>query len=250
MATIERIALDPSVSIEKMSKLLELQERVLERQSRMAFTEAMARLQPRLPTVGRSGTITILNKEDREKKVANPRVEQTSKFMDYADLVDAIREPLGDEGFTLTFKSEPLPDGKIMITGTLRHREGHAESTSMALMLDTTGSKNNLQAAGSSMSYGMRYCARLLLNIASRADDRDKNATEAGGNDVITEEQLRDLEAQMRATNTTDAAILDWVFGKDRPQEQTLAEFPAAKFEEAKQMLARKAARNAKGPAK
>jgi hypothetical protein len=41
----------------------------------------------------------------------------------------------------------------------LSHELGHSEETTMTLPLDTSGSKNNVQAVGSSTSYGKRYTA-------------------------------------------------------------------------------------------
>jgi hypothetical protein len=46
----------------------------------------------------------------------------------------------------------------------------------MTLPLDTSGSKNNVQAVGSSTSYGKRYTATLLLNIRTKGEDDDGHA--------------------------------------------------------------------------
>ena len=43
----------------------------------------------------------------------------------------------------------------------------------MELPVDTTGSKNAVQAVGSSTAYGKRYVMEALLNLTSRGQDDD-----------------------------------------------------------------------------
>ena len=53
---IERAALNPEVDIDKMERLLQMQERVLDRQALMAYSASMAAMQTELPkVVGRMG---------------------------------------------------------------------------------------------------------------------------------------------------------------------------------------------------
>ena len=65
------------------------------------------------------------------------------------------------------------------ITAILSHREGHSEETTLTLDADKSGSKNAVQAVGSSISYGQRYAAVALLNITTRGmDDDGENASD------------------------------------------------------------------------
>ena len=59
----------------------------------------------------------------------------------------------------------------MTVTGVLMHRAGHSMRTSMTLPFDTSGSKNAVQAIGSSVSYGKRYVISAMLNIATRKED-------------------------------------------------------------------------------
>jgi hypothetical protein len=79
---------------------------------------------------------------------------------------------LPSTGFSLSFKVRRT-DNEIITTGVLAHREGHREETELALPTDTSGSKNAVQAVGSSTSYGKRYTAFALLNITSTGEDDD-----------------------------------------------------------------------------
>ena len=73
----------------------------------------------------------------------------------------------------------------------------------MLLPLDTSGSKNAVQAVGSSTSYGKRYTASALLNLTSRLpDDRDDDGRAAGASATITDEQRAELQALIDETGS------------------------------------------------
>lgn len=189
LATISRIASDPNADIEKLTKVMDLYERVKSGRARAAYIAAFAEMQPELPTIGETGKIEIKNKEGN--------VIQSTSYAKQADIVEAVRPVLGKHGFALSHRTAQTPEGKITVTGILGHKEGHCEETTIVLLHDSTGSKNAVQAVGSTISYGIRYTTRLLLNIASRAPiDGDDDGVASGAPDVITDEQadeIRDL---------------------------------------------------------
>jgi len=150
---IERVATDPNADINKLEKMLDMQERVLNRNSQQAFSADMAMMQSELPRVIKS------------------RDGHNSKYAPLEDINDAIRPVLQKYGFAVTFGIEQQEKGINIITH-LSHREGHRETTSILLAADTSGSKNGVQAVGSSISYGKRYGICAILNI-STGDDVD-----------------------------------------------------------------------------
>jgi len=160
MSVIERAARDPSVDIDKMERLIEMQERVQARQAKIAYAEALSELQPRLPVISERGKILNNNKQ----------VQSTYAY--WEDVNEAIRPILHDFGFSLSFKTGRNGQN-ITVTGILSHRLGHSEETTMELPADGSGSKNAVQAVASSTSYGKRYTAFALLNITSKGEDDD-----------------------------------------------------------------------------
>ena len=54
---IERASRDPSVDIDKMERLLQMQERMMNRQAETAFNAALAAMQTELPMIPRHGEI-------------------------------------------------------------------------------------------------------------------------------------------------------------------------------------------------
>ena len=57
--------------------------------------------------------------------------------------------------------------------GVLRHEAGHKEEAELQLPADATGGKNAVQAVGSTLTYGQRYVARMLLSLTSRPSEDD-----------------------------------------------------------------------------
>lgn len=167
MQLIARAAADPSIDAAKMLQLMELQERIMAREAEVAFNAAMARLQPKLPIITKRGKI--------EFESQRTGVKQSTPYARYEDIDAAIRPLLSEEGFSLSFDSEFAEKG-IVYHGTLAHSLGHSKRASMVLPADTSGSKNSLQAIGSTVSYAKRYLVGMLLNIITKGQDDDGQA--------------------------------------------------------------------------
>ncbi|ACL58724.1 ERF family protein [Methylobacterium nodulans] len=214
---IERAASNPAVDIDKLERLLEMQERVLARNARAAFAAAFAGMQQELPTIPERG-----------------RGDRGMKYALWEDVNEAIKPVLARHGFGISFKTGRTPE-RVSVTAILMHRDGHSEETTLELPVDSSGSKNAVQAVGSSTSYGKRYTAAALLNLTSRGEDDDGRA--AGLGPRITEDQtieLRDLAREVGADLPRFLATI---------RVDSLAEIRADKFEEAKRLLERKRGR-------
>lgn len=187
---IERAALNPEVDIDKLERLLQMQERVLDRQALMAYSAAMAAMQTELPSVAERGKTN------------------TGFYATLEDIVDAVRPIIKKHGFAVSFRIHNQERG-IQITGVLMHKDGHREETSMLLPADTSGSKNAVQAFGSSASYGKRYVLCALLNITTRGQDDDAHTTEPVK--LVTPSQAEQIEQLITACSP---ATQKWFLGK------------------------------------
>lgn len=225
MEVIARAAADPNADAEKMERLLGMYERITAQQAKMAYTSALAEMQPQLPEIDRRGRITIKEKN-------SDTIIQSTPYATWEDTNTAIRPVLHAHGFALSFRVGQAQDGKIEVTGVLSHREGHQEETTLTLMHDSSGSKNAVQAVGSSVSYGKRYTAMALLNITSRAPmDRDDDGDAADPNFWIGEEQVSDLVALMDEVKADRTKFLNFL------KIDTLARLPKKRFQEAVKAL-------------
>lgn len=228
IAMIERVALNPSIDINKMERLLEMQERILARNAKVAFSAALATMQPELPVIERKGLIKV---PARDGKTGHE-----TPYALWEDINEAIRPLLSKYGFALSFRIKKSDD-RVEVTGVLSHREGHSEETMLSLPMDTTGSKNNVQAIGSSVSYGKRYTAAALLNLTSRGEDDDGKAGGAANVETITEKQVMDIHDMLEATATNPPRFLAHF------KIEALPDLPAGRYDEAVALLKRKQAK-------
>jgi len=196
ISMIERAARDPSVDIDKMERLMLMQERAFDRRAKAAYSSALAIMQPELPSIKERGGI-----RDRTGKVQ-------STYALWEDINDAIKPVLAKHGFAISFRVSH-PEHYIAVTGVLSHEEGHSEETTIHLPHDGSGSKNAVQAVGSSVSYGKRYTASALLNLTSHGEDDD--GKRGGSGDTISEEQEMELRDLLEATNSDQQRFLAYV---------------------------------------
>lgn len=191
LQVIERVATNPTVDVEKMSRLLDVHERILARQAAVAFNAALAEMQDHLPIISQRGEI-----------IHNGKL--ISSYAKWEDIVGQIRPVLSQHGFSLTFTIAQTND-RMNVTGVLRHRDGHNETTTLSLPIDMSGAKNAVQGIGSTVSYGKRYVACALLNIASTGEDDDASGAQTG---FINAEQKQTLDALMQETGADTAKFL------------------------------------------
>jgi hypothetical protein len=182
---VQRAASDPATDVEKLERLMAMAERFQEREAQTAYFAALARLQDELPEIQERGEIKIGNGPGQ-------------KYALWEDINKAIKPILKAHGFALSFRTGTA-DSKITVTGILSHEAGHKEETTIHLPADASGSKNAVQAVGSSTSYGKRYTASALLNITTRGGDDD--GLSAVGNAPITSEQLEEITSMLAQCN-------------------------------------------------
>jgi hypothetical protein len=238
-------------------------------------------LQPRLPTIDQNGRLTIYSKDDRDRaaKLFKSPEElgmkpiQATPYAKYEDIIAGIRSFVGEEGFALDFPDLPgdAPQGagdKIKVTARLSHIGGHVETASLVFEHDASGSKNKIQAIGSTQSYGMRMNARRLLNFVSKyPGDADDDGKASGEPIAVKGEpeppatldpaQSIALRSAMADIGMRASSILTWAkiaFDPEKPQAELLPlldTLPADKFGKAMAIInQKKAAKDAEAKTK
>lgn len=217
---IERAARDPAVDIDKMERLMAMRDRMLEREAKIAFDVAFAEMQPKLPVIERKGRIS------GESKRTGDKLNQA--FGRWEDISPAVVPVLSAHGFGIRFEQLQVKgeDNTIRtrITCFISH-SGHRESAYFDLPLDTSGSKNNVQAYGSTASYGRRYSAMLALNIVTRGEDDDANAS--GGGELVNEDQIEKIRSLIVEVAADIPKFCKYM------KVARIEDIPAAKFKDA-----------------
>lgn len=156
MAQIIALASNPAMDVDKLQRLIDMAKDVKQADAVAAFNRAFAALQADIPTV--------IEKGKGDKGMSYARLE---------DIVETVRPVLQKHGFSLSHQTEWPDKTTIKVIGILTHEDGHERRSEFLASADQTGSKNAIQALGSSNSYGRRYTTKDLLNIVTKEEDDD-----------------------------------------------------------------------------
>lgn len=218
LSMIERAARDPNVDVDKFERLMAMRERIESQHAKRAFNEAIAAAKAEIEPVMRN------------------RKGHTGRYADFAAYARVVDKPLTDHGLSYRFRTNQTD--KIMVTCILSHRDGHSEETTLAGPPETSGSKNAVQAIGSTLTYLQRYSLIQSLGLASATDD-DGEAASSGG-EAISEVQIEKLQ------------LLIVEVGADIPRFcqhfkiDSIPDLPAKRFQEAVRLLETKRTRGAR----
>jgi hypothetical protein len=184
-------ALATGAGTEVLEKLLALQERWEASQARKAFDAAIAAAKAEIPVITK-------NRQGHNNK----------RYADFAALASVVDPIIGQHGLSYRFRT--VQNDKINVTCILSHAAGHYEETTLCGPADATGSKNAIQAIGSTLTYLQRYTLTQALGLAASEDDDGKTAGAADAG-PITEEQATRVRALIKETQTDEPAFLRWL---------------------------------------
>ena len=191
MSLIE-MAVGQGADIAKIEKLMELQLRWEANEAKKAFVVAMNEFKADPPEI------------IKNRKVGYGEGSKAVAY-NYATLdhvCDQVTESLGKHGISHRWRVEQQ-DGIIRVTCILTHAQGHSEETTLAGGADTSGSKNAIQAIGSTVTYLERYTLLAATGLAPAGADNDGQGAPAW-------EKLQEyLDAMSTAPNLN---ILDTTF--------------------------------------
>lgn len=192
MGIISTAVSSPNFDPEKFDRLLDIQERWLDREAREAFARAFAKMQPELPEVERAATAKVQHRDNKGS--------HSYKYARFGDILAAIKPVLHKHGFGLSHRVNT--EKGITVQAVLWHEGGHSESTTISLGADKSGSKNDAQAVGSSIEYARRYSTNALLGIATK--DADTDANPSSNDKHISPEQLKTLKSEMEKAGVSE----------------------------------------------
>jgi len=232
LAIIAKAASDPNVDIDKMDRLLQMQERVQNRAAELEFNTAMNAAQSEMRPISADAS--------------NPQTR--SKYATHAKLDRALRPIYTAHGFSLSFDEgeSPKPD-HIRVLCYVAHTGGFSRTYHRDMPADGKGAKGGdvmtkTHAAGAAGSYGARYLLKGIWNVAVGEEDQDGN--DVGPTHPISVSQYNELGKRIR-----DLEVNEPVFFKVLQHNGPLEELPASKFARAMQQLDVKAKQSSKAGA-
>jgi hypothetical protein len=164
-------AVQSGADLDMIEKLMNLQERWEAGNARKAFEESLAKAKGEIPVI-----------------IRNASGHNSKKYADFAAIAKVIDPILARHGLSYRFRTTQTD--KISVTCVL-FGHGHSEETTLSGPADASGSKNAIQAIGSTLTYLQRYSLVQALGLAAAEDDDGKGA--ASG--TISLEQVEKLLA-------------------------------------------------------
>lgn len=205
-------AVSRGADLPMLEKLMGLHERWEATNARKAFDAAISAAKAKIPPVGRNAT----GHNDR-------------KYADFAAIARTVDPILAEHGLSYRFRTKQ--DERIHVTCILSHRDGHSEETTLAGPADNSGSKNAIQAIGSTLQYLMRYSLVQMLGLATANDD---DGQAAGAGETISDEQAKKIRDEIKAVDADETAFLKYL------GIETVEALPAAQFARAMVALGKK----------
>jgi hypothetical protein len=217
---IARAAADPNVDIDKLERLLQMQERVLAREAEAAFNTAMNAAQGEMRPIAANAS--------------NPQTK--SRYATYDKLDRVLRPIYVAHGFSLSFDEGDSPKPEhVRVICYVSHTGGHTRTYHRDMPADGKGAKGGdvmtkTHAAGAAGSYGARYLLKGIFNISVGEEDEDGN-TRAELIDDVRFKVLNDLADAVGADKAKFCAHL---------KIPALQNLPAARYDEALRLLKEK----------
>lgn len=192
MQIIQRAATDQTFDVAKLEKLLEVRERWEAAEARKAFVAALNAFKASPPTVTKN----------KQVRFTTDRGTTEYRHATLDNVCEAIGEALSKHGLSHRWEVTQDKDA-IRVACVLTHVLGHSERVSLEAMPDKSGSKNGIQAVGSTVTYLQRYT---LLSVTGMATtDQDDDGRGAGGQEGEPEQKADPWTDDLRAAASAAA---------------------------------------------
>lgn len=157
-AALLQLAIQQGADIEKLDKLMVMQERWEAKEAQKAYNLAFAAF--------KAEAVTII----KNRKV-NAGPLSGKSYAELFAVVNAVTPALSRNNLSAAWRLTKDDRDWIEVTCTIKHSAGHVESVSMGGPPDVGGAKNAIQARASTVSYLERYTLKAILGLAEQDDD-------------------------------------------------------------------------------
>lgn len=192
---------DADQRVATLRELLAIRREEEQREAERELDEALASLD--IPIVKKNGKIPLKDKDGNEREVS---------FAKWPDIYRILKPILKEHhlGISFTAPKRSIDGGGSDMKGRV-FRKGAFREAEISLPLDTGPGRNNIQALGSSISYGKKYLTFMLLNVATEDEDDDG----AGLKDFISTEEAAEVDLLLRETGADREKFLKWIGAPD-----------------------------------
>ena len=156
-----RLAIEGNADLEKLEKLLDLQERYERNEARKAFSSDFSVVQANITAV--------------VKKESNPQTH--SKYAGLDSVLETSKPVYTAQGFSIIFyEGKTDVEENVRVCADVLHKAGHKETYHLDVPLGGVGIKGivnmtKIHAKATSVTYGRRYLLCMIWNIPTQDDD-------------------------------------------------------------------------------
>lgn len=190
-AEMIRLAVSGGADLEKLEKLLTLQERWEANEARKAYHQAMAEFKKNPPKIDKDRTVQYKDVKYNHASLAN--------------VVEKITIELSKYGLSASWSTQQ--NGAVSVTCRITHVLGHTEETKLTAGADSTGSKNSIQAIGSTITYLERYTLLAALGLATHEQDDDGRSSV----EYISDDEIHTIRDYLISLNASEKNFLKFM---------------------------------------
>lgn len=225
-----QIAVQSGADVDKLEKLMALQERWDAQQAKKAYFDALSQMQAEMPIIRKLSNASFATKSGGQMSYAFAKLE---------DIVEQMKPLLKKFGFS--FRFEQGFENGIFIKCIATHKDGHSEECSMVGGADMSGNKNPLQQVASSVTYLRRYTLTGVFGISTADADIDGRIDSNDGmnSSAILPDTLDEI-TKLYSLSTEPEKMWSWLCG-------TIAKRQLTGFEDLTEAEAKKAIQAIKG---
>lgn len=184
------LAIEKDAPIERLEKLMDLQERWEANEARKAYFAAMSAFRANVPTITKNKRVTYTSNDGTS--------ETDYRHASLDHICDSVNPALSEQGLSYHWDTK-LENQVIYVTCVVTHIQGHTAETTLSSVADKSGGKNGIQAIGSAVTYLQRYT--LLAALGLSTEDQDDDGAAAGERGPQNEAQPSGVvnDAQVKA---------------------------------------------------
>jgi hypothetical protein len=142
----------------QLEKLLDIQIKYEENEAKKAYFSAMTEFKKNPPQINKNVDV----------KYGNTQYSHA----DLAEVTNKINCALSEHGLSASWETEQT-DKTVSVTCKITHEQGFSQKTTLTSAPDNSGSKNQIQAIGSAITYLQRYTLLALTGLATKGQDND-----------------------------------------------------------------------------
>jgi hypothetical protein len=162
-ADLLRIAVESNADLDRLEKLLELQERWEANEARKAFVVAMAAFKAEPVEIFKRKQVGYKTKEGDFVGY---------KHAELSDVTDAITPAMARHGLSFDWDIHQ-GSGSITVDCVVTHVLGHSKKVTMSGAPDSSGKKNQIQQTASTITYLQRYTLLSVTGMSTKDEDDD-----------------------------------------------------------------------------